>query len=221
MGGEREKTTGDMERDSDVSLEFAPRFREDLCLCQCLLIHHTSCGPGSDTLQRWIHAQLCHACVLTVPGLLLSLFSLSFSFSEWVSGLSALPRARWTDTVLQWFYTCSTSWLVLSLSTERLLPFPVLPASVSCSSLHTLKSLAVNSCYKSRISHDDDLGLHFLMIHVYVLIWQDVHLQPSVWVLEMGVGYFTWSILLIPPDAFARTAYKLSMKSDFIMNRLD
>jgi len=34
-----------------VSLGLAPRFREDLCLCQCVLIHHTSCGPGSDTLQ--------------------------------------------------------------------------------------------------------------------------------------------------------------------------
>lgn len=43
-----------MESDGDVVLVgLAPRFREDLCRCQCLLIHHTARGPGSDTLQRF------------------------------------------------------------------------------------------------------------------------------------------------------------------------
>lgn len=43
----------DIESDGDVVLlGLAPRFREDLCFCPCLLIHHTFQGPGSDTPQR-------------------------------------------------------------------------------------------------------------------------------------------------------------------------
>lgn len=51
--GEREEAVGDAESNVDVaSPGLAPRFKEGLGLCRRLLIHHTSRGPGSDTLQR-------------------------------------------------------------------------------------------------------------------------------------------------------------------------
>lgn len=130
-----------MERDSDgVSLEFAPRFREDLCLCQCLLIHHTSCGPGSDTLQRLPNpltnscsALSCMCAHCSWPSLI-PVFTLFLSLSECRGYQHCLGQVY---IVLQCFYTCSTSRFVLSLNTERLFsfPFPVWPASLSCSKL--------------------------------------------------------------------------------------
>lgn len=86
--GRKTETFSDMLSDGDVvSLGLSPRFREGLCLCRCLLIHHTSCGPGSNIFQPpptrcRIRAQLCHACLLTVPGLFTSWLSFCFCLSE-------------------------------------------------------------------------------------------------------------------------------------------
>lgn len=67
--------------DDVVSLGFAPRFKEGLRLGGCLPIHHTSCGPGFDTLRCLPSPPLrlrgsCHACVLAA---LLPVFSPSLS----------------------------------------------------------------------------------------------------------------------------------------------
>lgn len=67
---------------------------------------HSSVSPA----RCRVCAQPCHACMPTVLIILLSLFSPSFSLSEWVSGLSVVPQARWTYTVLQLtcFHKCPT-----------------------------------------------------------------------------------------------------------------
>lgn len=158
--------TGDAERDSDgVSLEFAPRFREDLCLCQCLLIHHTSCGPGSDTLQRLPNplTNLCSAlscmCAHCSWPSLIPVFTLFLSLSECQGYQHCLGQDG--QTLFYSVFIHAPHLDLFFFSTLRgfspslfMFCLPVSPAASS----NIFSVLALNFCYKSRISHNEYLG---------------------------------------------------------------
>lgn len=116
-----EEAISDMERDGDVvSLGFAPRFREGLCLCWRLLIHHTSHGPGirhtpvsPQHAAEFALSPVMHVCPLFPLFSYPCFHPLFLSLSE-CQGYQQCLRARWTDTVLQQtcFHASSTSSLV-------------------------------------------------------------------------------------------------------------
>lgn len=140
---------------------------------------HSSVSPA----RCRVCAQPCHACMPTVLVILLSLFSPSFSLSEWVSGLSVVPQARWTYTVLQLtcFHKCPT------YSPEKsLLP----TAYFACQShlqqlLLKFNFLTVNIRDAAAVlSHDRLLVCcqNFWISHygkLESLPWEGVHLLPA------------------------------------------
>lgn len=116
-----------------LSLGFAPQFSEGLRLLQRLLIHHTSCSPGSDALQRpprshvWIRAQ---------PFVLASRSQLPLlRLREW----QGYQQRLWQDghVFIHAPHSALFTRVCLSLTAERkrLSPPGVFDASLTCSSL--------------------------------------------------------------------------------------
>lgn len=204
-----------MERDSDgVSLEFAPRFREDLCLCQCLLIHHTSCGPGSDTLQRLPNpltnscsALSCMCAHCSWPSLI-PVFTLFLSPSECQGYQHCLGQDG--QTLFYSVFIHAPHLDLFFLSTLRgfspslfMFCLPVSPAA----SLHIFSVLALNSRYKSRISHNEYLGylpfLWSMCMYLFDRMCTSSHLSASF----RNEGRLLYLINLAnPPDGSAHTA---------------
>lgn len=133
----------DMERDGDVvSLGLAPRFREGLCLCQRLLIHHTSCGPGSDTLQclpnpppslRSALSCMCaHLSRHSLIPVFTLLFSLSVSVRAFSSALGKMDRPFYSRHV---FIHAPHPALLTRVCLSLSLSLPILPASLTCGSV--------------------------------------------------------------------------------------
>lgn len=207
---------------------------------------HSSVSPT----RRRVRAQPCHACVPTVPVILLSLFSPSFSLSEWVSGLSAVPPGKMdrhcftADMFSCKLHIQPCSHMSLSLTPERRFSFP-LPTLLNCGSFSYRQDfLAVNvrdtlatffsydrllvCCQNSWISYTESWNHFCRLIPVRVLIWQEVHIQPAVhdfskWESATSLDQSCWSprcVVHMLPVSFSRSSRPLLMESDLIMNRL-